>query len=174
MKGQIHIYTGDGKGKSTASLGLLIRAFGAGLKCGIIYFDKGGNDYNERTVLKQLNIPFFVTGLNRIEENGKFRFSITKGDIFEAKRGLKILKELFDEKYDLIVCDEINSTTALKMLDEKEVIDIIKQKPEQTEIILTGRNAPQSFIELANLVTEMKLHKHYFYQGIESRKGIEY
>ncbi len=174
MKGQIHIYTGDGKGKSTASLGLLIRAFGAGLKCGIIYFDKGGNDYNERNVLKQLNIPFFVTGLNRIEQNGKFRFSITEGDIAEAKRGITILQELFNENYDLIVCDEINSTIALKMLDTNEVIEIINQKPEQTELVLTGRNASQSLIDIADLVTEMKLHKHYFYKGIESRKGIEY
>jgi cob(I)alamin adenosyltransferase len=75
---------------------------------------------------------------------------------------------------DLLILDEINSTTALGMLSEQEVLDVIKLKPSSMELILTGRNAPQSFLDLADLVTEMKLVKHYFYKGVSAREGIDY
>ena len=173
--GQIQIYTGDSKGKTTAALGLLMRAYGRGLKCAIIYFDKGGFNYGERKVLKELGITHFVTGMNRMgKTENDFRFGVIQEDIDEAYRGLEILKDLMKEDYDLIVCDEINSTTALGMLKEDDVLEILKNKPDTLELVLTGRNAPESFIEIASLVTEMKLHKHYYYNGVRARIGIEY
>jgi len=172
---QFHIYTGDSKGKSTAALGLLMRAHGRGLNCFIIYFDKGGFNYGERKILKQLNIEYEVTGLNRMLPNNQFRFGVTDGDIIEAEKGLEKFKSLLNSKeYDLIVCDEINTTTFLKMLKEDEVLDIIKNRPDTTELVFTGRYAPQSFIDEATLVTEMKQHKHYFDNGVIARLGIEY
>jgi len=174
-QGQIQLYMGHSKGKSTAALGQLIRAYGRGLKCGIIYFDKGGFNYGERKVLKQLEIDHFITGLNRMgKTDTDFRFSVTEGDIEEAKRGVDLLADLYTQGYDLIVCDEINSTTNLGMLDENYVLEILKKKPEDLELVLTGRDAPQSFIDIATLVTEMKLHKHYYYDGVMARIGIEY
>jgi len=172
--GQIQLYTGHSKGKTTAALGQLIRAYGRGLKCAIVYFDKGGFNYGERKVLKQLGIDHFVTGMNRMGKNGEFRFGVIKEDVDEAYRGLDILKNLLRKDYDLIVCDEINSTTNLGMLKEEDVIEVLKSKPDTVELILTGRDAPVSFIEMATLVTEMKLHKHYYYNGVEARIGIEY
>jgi cob(I)alamin adenosyltransferase len=172
--GQIQLYMGHSKGKTTAALGQVIRAYGRGLKCAIIYFDKGGFNYGERKVLTQLNIDFFVTGLNRIDENNKFRFGVIEDDIKEANRGLSLLSDLFKENYDLIVCDEINSTTNLGMLKEEDVLSVLKNKPENLELILTGRDAPESFINEASLVTEMKLHKHYYYDGVMAREGIEF
>jgi len=174
-QGQIQLYMGHSKGKSTAALGQLVRAYGRGFKCGIIYFDKGGFNYGERKVLKQLGIDHFITGLNRMgKTDTDFRFSIIQGDIDEAKRGIDLLAELYTKDYDLIVCDEINSTTNLGMLDEKYVLDILKKKPENLDLVLTGRDAPESFIDIATLVTEMKLHKHYYYDGVMARIGIEY
>lgn len=173
--GQIQLYMGHSKGKSTAALGQLIRAYGRGLKCAIIYFDKGGFNYGERKVLKQLEINHFVTGMNRMgKTDTDFRFGVTQEDIDEANRGLSILKDLIQEDYDLIVCDEINSTTNLGMLKENDVLEVLKSKPDSVELVLTGRDAPQSFIDIATLVTEMKLHKHYYYDGVMARIGIEY
>jgi len=173
--GQIQLYMGHSKGKSTAALGQLIRAYGRGLKCAIIYFDKGGFNYGERKVLKQLEIKHFVTGMNRMgKTDNDFRFGVIEDDIKEAYRGLNILKDLMTKDYDLIVCDEINSTTNLGMLKEKDVLTVLKSKPETIELILTGRDAPKSFIDIATLVTEMKLHKHYYYDGVMARIGIEY
>mgnify|MGYP002135081642 CR=1 FL=1 len=169
----IQIYTGKGKGKTTAGLGLAIRAFGQGLKVAIVYFDKGGEDYGERKVLKQLGIDFFPTGLNRRNEDGTFRFSITPEDIAEAKRGLTLATELLTKAYDLLVLDEINSTVALDMLTKDAVCDFIKKVPAAMEVVLTGRNVPEEIMNLADLITEMKPIMHYMEKGISARRGIE-
>ena len=173
----IHIYTGDGKGKTTAALGLMLRAVGAGKKIAWVAFDKGGNDYNERITIKERlpEVDFHATGLNRIDENGKFRFGVTDEDKQEGERGLRIVNQIFiDNKHDIIILDEINSSTSLGIISESKVLDILKNKPPAVELILTGRNAPQSFIDCADLMTEMKLHKHYFYHGTKARPGIDY
>lgn len=170
----IQIYTGKGKGKTTAGLGLAIRAFGQDLKVAIVYFDKGGQDYGERKVLQKLGIPFFVTGLNRRNEDGTFRFTITDEDRTEAKRGLNVVNDLFHQDYDVIILDEINSTVALDMLDEAEVCAMMRSKPEALELVMTGRNVPLSMLELADLVTEMTPIKHYFNKGVPARRGIEF
>lgn len=170
----IQIYTGKGKGKTTAGLGLAIRAFGQNMKVALVYFDKGGQDYGERSVLTKLAIPFFVTGLNRRNEDGTFRFTITDEDRAEAKRGLNLVYDLFHQNYDLIILDEINSTVALDMLNETEVCAMIQAKPANLELVMTGRNVPASMLELADLVTEMTPIKHYFNKGVPARRGIEF
>lgn len=174
--GQIHVYHGNGKGKTTAGLGLAIRAAGQGKRVGIVYFDKGGTNYGERKILKKLapQINFWVTGLVRFVPGKPFRFSVTDEDKAEGTRGLDIVRGLFKKKYDLIVMDEINSTAGLKIVAEKDVLALLEEKPLHTELVMTGRNCPKSFIERADLVTEMKLVKHYFYKGIPAREGIEF
>ncbi len=170
----IQIYTGKGKGKTTAGLGLAIRALGQGFKVAIIYFDKGGDDYGERNILKQLAIDYFPTGLNRRNSDGSFRFSITPEDIAEAERGLALAESLIPQGYDLLVLDEINSTVALNMLSENAVCEFMKKIPKSMEVVFTGRNVPTQMMELADLITEMKPVKHYIEKGIPARRGIEF
>ncbi|MHB8831003.1 MAG: cob(I)yrinic acid a,c-diamide adenosyltransferase [Patescibacteria group bacterium] len=174
----IQIYTGDGKGKTTAALGLVIRAVGAGKKVAWVAFDKGGSHYAERVVFTQRfpEMDFNATGLDRMNlETGTFRFGVTDDDRLEGERGLGIVRKLFqDAKQDLIVLDEINISTSLGIVSEADVLALLKQKPPQTELVLTGRNAPASFIELADLVTEMRMNKHYIQQGVKARYGLDY
>ncbi len=174
--GQIQIYTGNGKGKTTAALGLSMRARGRNLKVAIVFFDKGGLDYGERNVLKQIGVDFWVSGCLRFNAKSKeFRFGVEARDIKAAHEGLTIARELLmNNKYDIVILDEINSTTSLKMLDVNEVLGVINNRKSKAEIIMTGRNAPIQFKKIASLITEMTLKKHYYYNGIEARKGIEY
>jgi len=175
-EGQIHVYHGNGKGKTTAGLGLAIRAAGQGKKVGIVYFDKGGTLYGERKILDQLKpkIKYWATGLVRFQPGKPFRFGMTEGDKKEVERGLGIVADLFKKKFDVIIMDEINTCAGLKMVSQKKVLDLLKRKPKHTEIIMTGRNCPASFRKRADLVTEMKQEKHYFNKGIPARQGIEF
>lgn len=170
----IQLYTGDGKGKTTAALGLVLRAVGAGKSVAIIQFDKGGKRYSERKALERFpEVKIFVTGLDRRQGNG-FRMGVTDEDKREGERGLAILDDVLKQNFDLIVLDEINTSTSLGIVDEQRVLDILKNLPEGVEIVLTGRNAPQSFIDLADLVSEIKMIKHYFYKGVSAREGLDY
>lgn len=174
--GQIHVYTGDGKGKTTAALGLALRAAGHGKRVAIIFFDKGGILYGERQSLLKLapQVDFFVTGNIRFQLGQPFRFGVTSADKKEAVKGLQLARALFKMNYDLIILDEINITTALGMLDVRDVIKVIRGKPQKTELVLTGRRAPKEIIAMADLMTEMTLRKHYMTKGIPARQGIEY
>jgi cob(I)alamin adenosyltransferase len=171
----IQVYTGNSKGKTTAGLGLAIRAHGHGLKPCIIFFDKGGDRYGERTVLKQLGIEFYAYGRDRIDAENTFDFSITKEDISEVTMALdKAREKVSNGEYDLVVLDEINVSAALNMCSIDDVINIMNKKHPHTELVLTGRNAHERILERADLVTEMKLIKHYFTTGQIARQGIEY
>lgn len=174
--GQIHVYHGDGKGKSTAALGLAIRAAGQGKKVGIVYFDKGGQFYGERNILDSLKpaIRYWVTGLVRFQPGKPFRFGVSAADKKEAACGLKIVANLFKKKYDLVIMDEVNTCAGLKMIPEKNVLRLLKSKPPYIEVVMTGRNCPPSFKKAADLITKMKLEKHYFYKGVPARQGIEF
>ena len=174
--GKIQLYTGKGKGKTTAALGTALRAHAQGKKVAFVYFDKGGNHYSEAKILDDLGIEYHRTGLDRIHpETGKFRFGVKDEDRAEGKRGLEKVDELIRRgDLDLLVLDEINISTSLGILEERDVLSIIGQKPEQLEIIMTGRDAPQSFLDKADLVTEMSLVKHYFYEGSPAREGLDY
>ncbi len=176
--GLVQIIYGNGKGKTTAALGTAIRCAGSGRRVHIVYFDKGGTThYNERAVLDQLPlITYTATGRDRIDPvTNRFDFSIQEIDKTEAVRGIDVARAaLTAPGYDLVILDEINSTVGLGMLDEAAVLDVLKNKRDDVEVILTGRNPPQSFIEAAHLVTEVKLERHYFYSGVPAREGIDY
>ncbi|MEN3041969.1 MAG: cob(I)yrinic acid a,c-diamide adenosyltransferase [Fervidobacterium sp.] len=168
--GYIHVYTGNGKGKTTAALGLALRAICAGKKVYMGQFIKGMK-YSELDAVKYLN--GFV-----IEQYGRSCFiknSPTQEDIQFAQMGLeKIRQVILSGQFDIVILDEINVAVHYKLIKAEQVIEIINQRPENVEIILTGRYAPKQFIEIADLVTNMEEIKHYYQNGIKARKGIEY
>ena len=182
MQGQIQIYTGEGKGKTTAALGLCIRAAGVGLKVAFIQFDKGSGEedyYSERNILRNLpQVDLQVTGRMRMVPDGKFRFANSPPDLAEAKRGLALAsKAVTSGKYDLVICDEILSCILTQLLTEKDVLNLMNKFEEsgrKSELVLTGRSLPESVKGRADLVTEMKMVKHYFNKGLPARKGIEF
>lgn len=180
-KGMLHIYTGDGKGKTTAAIGLAIRAAGAEMKVAFIQFDKGweGEEfYFERKILRKIdNIDLFPTGTLRHHKDGSFRFDLKEEDIKEARRGLEIAYKILKEgKYHLVILDEIIVSIYTKLLSLEEVLNLIKfwRQNCQNELVLTGRYAPEEILKEADLITEMKNLKHYFNSGIKARKGIEF
>ena len=176
----LQIYTGNGKGKTTAALGLAVRAVGAGKRVGIVYFDKGGEaHYSERAVLRERfagEITIVPTGLDRIDPvTNEFRFGVTEVDKQEARRGLEKAREwILSAQFDLIILDEINSTTALWMLAVEEVLEVVRMRPKELELVLTGRDAPEAFTEIADLITDMTLVKHYFYDSVPARAGFDF
>ena len=168
----IQIYTGNGKGKTTAALGLALRAVGHGFKVIMIQFMKGKINYGELESAKLL--PNFT-----IEQYGRPDFvnpeNPDKIDIDLAKQALKRAKEIIkSQKYDMVILDEINIAISFGLIEVDEVIDIIKQTPQKTELILTGRNAPAELEKYADLISEVREIKHHFQKGVSARKGIEY
>jgi cob(I)alamin adenosyltransferase len=196
-KGLVHVYTGAGKGKTTASLGLALRAIGQGMKVFIIQFLKGGAYTGEfiaaknflpnidivqfgRPCLKQQKQLKITDGFDFIREEiecGDCRFcflndTIQKDYVEEAFK--KALEVVLSGEHQLVILDEINMALDLKLLNLELVLNLIANKPEQVELVLTGRNAPEELLEIADLVTEMKAEKHYYDTGVKARKGIEY
>ena len=175
--GYIQVYTGDGKGKTTAALGLALRALGRDWKVLIIMFTKGGTDYGELRAFRNLsdsisdNLTIVQAGLDRIVySNNK-----TNDDKNATKEGWELAKEAIkSDNYQLIILDEINIAISLGFIDVNEVVDVLKQKPDELEVVLTGRNAHKKIIEIAHLVSKIKPVKHYWDTGIAARKGIEY
>lgn len=168
-KGFVQIYTGNGKGKTTAAFGLAIRAAAFGLNVFIGQFLKG-IDYSE------LKISEFTNGKVEVQQFGtkSLVHDITEIDKNLAKKGFDLCKEkLYSQNYDIVILDEINIAIYFKLLDVAQVCEMIKNKPENVELVLTGRYAHEKLIEMADLVTEMKEVKHYFSKGIEARGGIE-
>jgi len=173
--GLIQVFTGNGKGKTTAALGEVLRAVGAKKQVGIVFFDKGGENYRERPILESLGVTIVATGRDRIDPATKrFDFSINTFDREEVLRGIETIELFFEKGVDLVVADELNSCLGLNMIDAERVLTLMDQKPAQTELVLTGRNAPEPIVERAHLVTEMVLKKHYFYSGVKAREGIDY
>ena len=173
--GLIQIFTGDGKGKTTAALGEIMRSVGIGKKVGMVYFDKGGDvHYSERSVLEKLGVTIIVTGRDRIDsETGRFDFSVIDEDKEEVRRGLQEVDRLFKEGYDLVVLDELNTVIGIEMVEGKKVIETLRSRPKQTEVIITGRNATEEMQSEAHLVTEMRMIKHYYYSGVKAREGLD-
>lgn len=169
-RGFVQVYTGNGKGKTTAALGLALRASGAGLRTYIGQFMKG-RKYSELDAVGRLAPE--VT----IEQYGHPEFcvpgKVSPEDYALARAGLDKIRAALSAGYDVVVLDEICTALYFKLLPEEEIIEIIRNKPEGLELILTGRYASDAIIEAADLVTEMKEVKHYYQQGVESRKGIE-
>lgn len=168
--GLVQIYTGDGKGKTTAALGLALRASGYGLKSYIGQFLKG-QSYGELIALK--DNPHIL-----IEQYGKDTFVHVKQasaeDISHAEKGLQRARTaMMSHEYSLIILDEIFVAIHFHLLSIGQVLDLIREKPQEVELILTGRRAPQEIINRADLVTEMSEIKHYYQAGIAARDGIE-
>jgi cob(I)alamin adenosyltransferase len=174
-KGLVIIYTGHGKGKTTAALGMCIRAAGYKKKVKIIQFIKGTWKYGEMDGIKLLQ-PYV-----EMEQRGKGFVGIVddKEDISThiraAEEALKYSREAMESgKYDHLILDEINVALNLKLIKVEDVVQLIKDKPEELHLILTGRDAPQELIDLADLVTEMREIKHPFQKGILAQQGVDY
>ena len=173
--GYVQIYTGDGKGKTTASLGLALRAIGHGWNVLVVQFTKGdqANYYGEIMSCSKLmpNLEVVQFGLDRVV----YASNITMEDYKEAKRGWEFAKQAIEsKKYQLIILDEINVCIDLSMIKISEIKEVLINRPKNIEIVLTGRRAHPELIAMAHLVTEMKPVKHYFEQGVSARQGIEY
>jgi cob(I)alamin adenosyltransferase len=171
-KGFIQVYTGNGKGKTTAAIGQVVRAAGFGLKSYFLMLMKEF-PYNEINSLERFN------DLIEVVQVGKDDFVYKKElpsqeEILKIRNSLEIFTEkMLSKKYDLLVLDEVFVSIYFGLLTIDDVLKIIKQKPESVELILTGRYCPQEIIDAADLVTEMKEIKHYYQKGILSRRGIE-
>ena len=170
-KGFIQVYTGDGKGKTTAALGLAIRAAGAGFSVRIVQFMKG-QAYSELKALERFS------DFLEIQQTGGAKCirkeDVTEGDRAEACRGLDLAsKYLQDESVDVLILDEILVAHWFDLVSLEEILSLLEGKREDLELVLTGRRAPQEVIEKADLVTEMREVKHYYQQGVPARKGIE-
>ena len=169
-QGYIQVYTGDGKGKTTAALGLSLRAAGAELKVYIIQFLKTGN-YSEIKALERFS------DLITVEQFGAEGFIIgdpLQKDIDEAQKGLKRVKEVMaSEEYDVVIIEEGSVAVALGLISVEDLLELIAHKTDSQELVITGRNAAPEIIARADLVTEMKSVKHYYEKGIMARIGIE-
>ena len=173
-KGLIHIYCGDGKGKTTAAMGLAIRAAGRKKKVFITQFLKSGKS-GELVSLEKLNE--YITFLPGRPVN-KFVWNMNDEEKLEAKKEHTArFKEIIDiingENYDLLILDEMIATINNGFVELSDVVDFLKNKPETLEVVMTGRDPKEELIKLANYVTEMKCIKHPFNEGIPSRVGIE-
>ena len=170
MKGYVHVYTGNGKGKTTAAIGLAIRAAGAGMRVFIAQFVKGMHyseldaldRYADRITLKQYGRECFIE--KEPEEE----------DIQAARKGLEEVKGILASgDYQMVILDEANIATHYNLFSPDELIEVVRSKPEAVELVITGRNADPKVVALADLVTEMKEIKHYYNRGVQARPGIE-
>ena len=169
-KGYVQVYTGDGKGKTTAAIGLALRAVGAGLNVFIAQFIKSGS-YSEIKALEKFGDQIICKQYGRgCWLNGEPE----EEDIQLAKEGLKEIRKIIkSEKYQVVILDEANVATWFNLLEVEDLIELIDIKPERVELVFTGRRVDPRLIERADLATEMKEIKHYYQKGIQARKGIE-
>ena len=172
-QGMIQVYTGDGKGKTTAALGLACRAVGHGFKVIIIQFLKGNMEYGEIETAKKLAPYLTIKQMGRgclLEKNNK----PDPEDIAAAQEGMALAHEILrGGDYDIVILDEINVALDLGLVDTETVLRLMDERPKHVELVLTGRYVPPEIIERADLVTEMVEIKHYYEQGIQARMGIE-
>ena len=171
-KGYIQVYTGNGKGKTTAALGLAVRAAGHGLRTVILQFMKGWIDYGELEGVKML-APYA-----EIHQAGRDTFVNRKNpdpeDVRMAREGWEKAKRILSEgKADIVVLDEINCAMDFGLIPVEQVVEVLLQRPAGMEIVLTGRGAPAKIVEIADLVTEMREVKHYYAKGVDARVGVE-
>ncbi len=174
-RGLVIVYTGSGKGKTTAALGIVLRAVGHGMKVCMIQFIKGEWYYGEITSSKRLEPEFELIAAGKgfvgildddhpVEDHHK-----------AAQAALALARDkLASASYDVLILDEINYAIKLNLISEQDVLSIIGARPERTSLVLTGNYAPESLIAVADLVTEMKEVKHPYQQGIKAKKGIDY
>jgi cob(I)alamin adenosyltransferase len=168
----VQIFTGDGKGKTTAAIGAVIRALGHGLRVYVAFFMKGDYPYGERSILSQLpNVTIANFGSRGFIDPA----NIKPEEKEQAKRALAAAREaMLSGSYDLVVLDEVNLAAAWNLVELDEVLKLIEDKPPGVELILTGRRADSKLVKAADLVTEMLKIKHPYDEGVAAREGIEY
>jgi len=170
--GKVQVYTGNGKGKTTAALGLAMRAVGKGFKVYMIQFMKGKINYGELATAEKLD-GFTIRQVGRPDFVD--RKNLDPIDIKMANEGLTYAREIMQAgEHDILILDEVNCAIDWGLVKVEDVIALVKEKPENLELVLTGRYAPDELIELADLVTEMKEVKHPYQDGTEARDGIEF
>ncbi|MFH2137360.1 MAG: cob(I)yrinic acid a,c-diamide adenosyltransferase [Candidatus Omnitrophota bacterium] len=173
-KGLIQIYTGEGKGKTTAAVGLSVRAMAQGLRVGYVSFHKNPSQwrYGEIKLLKKIGADVFHFAKKHPFCDKKLnKASLNK----ECAKGIKFISKIFSEnKYDVLVIDELNICVRDKFVKEKDVIALMQGKPKSMELIVTGRGATKAMIKQADLVSYIKEIKHPYKKGISARRGIEY
>ncbi len=174
-KGLVIVYTGKGKGKTTAALGIVLRAVGHGYKVGMIQFIKGEWYYGELTSSKRLEPEFELIAAGRgfvgiidddhpIEDHEK-----------AAKDAIEVAKQkIASGDYDIMILDEINYAVKLNLISQQDILDVIAAKPEKTSLVLTGNYVPEAVMAAADLVTEMKEIKHPYQMGIKAKKGVDF
>ncbi|MGE0211238.1 MAG: cob(I)yrinic acid a,c-diamide adenosyltransferase [Parvibaculaceae bacterium] len=171
-KGLLIVHTGKGKGKSTAAFGMVFRAIGHGMKAGVVQFVKGAWDTGERTVLE--NFPDLVT-IKAMGEGFTWETQDRARDVAAAEAAWEEAKRLIaDPAYRMVLLDELNIVLRYDYLPLGEVLEVLKNKPADKHVIVTGRNAAPELIEIADLVTEMEQVKHPFRSGVKAQVGVEY
>ncbi|NLX46945.1 MAG: cob(I)yrinic acid a,c-diamide adenosyltransferase [Euryarchaeota archaeon] len=169
--GLLHVYTGDGKGKTTAALGLALRAWGHGMRVCIIQFMKRGEDYGEVMAMRRLNVEVFQFGSGKLIMKGKH----CQEDLDCASRALELASSIMASgEFDVVILDEINVAISFDLLRCCDVLDALRTRASDVEVICTGRNAPEELRREADLVTVMTVEKHPYDGGLNARKGIEY
>lgn len=171
-RGLVQLFTGDGKGKTSAALGVVLRALGCGLRVCIVVFMKGDYPYSEWVFLSKIpDVKIARFGFRAFTDPA----NVKPEEIEQAKQALALAREaILSGNYDLVVLDEVNIAVAWKLVELDEVVRLIRDKPSNVELILTGRHAHPKLVELADLVTECLKIKHPYDRGIMARQGIDY
>jgi cob(I)alamin adenosyltransferase len=170
-RGYVQVYTGDGKGKTTAALGLVVRALGQGLKPVVLQFMKPDATEGEILTLARLGVPTRRCGLDHWVLGGK----VSGEDLAAAAAGFERARGLVEsEEYDVVVLDELVTAVFFGLVPLGSVLELVASKPDSVELVITGRRAPQELIDAADLATEMRPLKHYYDAGVQARPGIEF
>jgi cob(I)alamin adenosyltransferase len=170
-QGYVQLYTGDGKGKTTAALGLIVRALGQGLRPVVLQFMKSDPTWGEIVTLKKLGVPVRQCGL----DHWVYKDKVSEEDLVAAAAGFDEAKALVESgEYDLVVLDELVTALFFELVPVGRVLEMIAGKPPAVELVITGRRAPEELVAAADLVTEMRPLKHYFDAGVKARAGIEF
>ncbi len=171
-KGLIMVHTGKGKGKSTAAFGMVFRALGNGMKVGVVQFVKGKWQTGERVILEKLGDQVTMTAMG---DGFTWETQDRQRDIDAARAAWERTKEMImDDEHDMVLCDELNIVLRYDYLPVSEVIEVLQNKPEMKHVIITGRNAKEELMEIADLVTDMTMVKHPFRDGVKAQVGIEF
>ncbi len=170
-RGYVQVYTGDGKGKSTAAFGLVMRATGKGLRAAVLQFMKSDPDWGEIVTLRKLGVDVRQCGLDHWVLPGELK----PEDLAAAAAGFTAARDLvLGGAYDLVVLDELVTALRFELVALADVLKLVADKPPAVELVITGRGAPEELIAAADLVTEMRPLKHYYDAGVKARSGIEY
>ena len=171
-KGLVMVHTGKGKGKSTAAFGMVFRALGNGMKVGVVQFVKGKWQTGERVILEKLGDQVTMTAMG---DGFTWETQDRQRDIAAARAAWERAKEMImDDEHDMVLCDELNIVLRYDYLPVSEIIEVLENKPPMKHVIITGRNAKEELMEVADLVTDMTMVKHPFRAGVKAQVGIEF